>query len=190
MKVPASLFVAIGLLAACEREVTSPGLLSEPTSLRFSQAALGSEVARDLASLRRATAAFHSFEAAIDAGWSVPITECMSGGAEGAMGFHYGNVGLIDGVAEVNRPELLLYEPTRNGKLRLVGVEYIIPYEFHSRESAPPVLFGQEFVQVDVFGLWGLHAWVWAQNPSGMFAPWNPRVSCEFAASLSTVAHH
>ena len=106
------------------------------------------------------------------------------------MGFHYGNLGLIDGVAEVNRPELLLYEPTRNGKLRLVGVEYIIPYDFHSRDSAPPVLFGQEFVQVDAFGLWGLHAWVWAENPNGMFAPWNPRVSCKFAASLSTALHH
>lgn len=190
MRVSASLIVAIGLLAACEAEPAGPGLTIEPASLRLSHATLGSEVARDLASLRRATAAFHDFEAASDAKWSEPITGCMSAGAEGAMGFHYGNVGLIDGVAEVNRPELLLYEPTRNGKLRLVGVEYIIPYAFHSRDSAPPVLFGQEFVQVDAFGLWGLHAWVWAENPNGMFAPWNPRVSCEFAASLSTVAHH
>jgi len=190
MKVPASLLVAIGLLAGCERDAAGPGLLREATSPAFRQAALGSEVARDLAALRRATAAFHDFEAAEDAEWSEPITGCMSGGAEGAMGFHYGNLGLIDGVAEVNRPELLLYEPTRNGKLRLVGVDYITPYDFHSRDSAPPVLVGQEFVQVDAFGLWGLHAWVWAENPNGMFAPWNPRVSCKFAASLSTALHH
>lgn len=190
MKVPATLLVAIVLLAGCEREPVSPELAREPGSLQFSQSGLGAEVARDLASLRRATAAFHNFAAAEDAEWSAKITGCMSGGAEGAMGFHYGNVGLIDGIAEVDRPELLLYEPTSNGKLRLVGVEYIIPYDFHSRDSAPPVLFGQEFVRVDSFGLWGLHAWVWAENPNGMFAPWNPRVSCEFAASTSTVAHH
>lgn len=190
MKVPAMLLVAIGLFTACEREPVAPELLSEPGPTQFSHAKLDADVARDLAALRRATAAFHDFSVASAAQWSAPITGCMSGGAAGAMGFHYGNVGLIDGVAEVERPELLLYEPTRNGKLRLVGVEYIIPYAFHSRDAAPPVLMGQEFVQVDHFGLWGLHAWVWAENPAGMFAPWNPRVSCEFAASVSTVAHH
>ena len=94
------------------------------------------------------------------------------------MGFHYGNVGLIDGSVQVDQPELLLYEPEKNGRLRLVAVEYIIPYTLHSRDAAPPVLFGQEFKQNDTFQLWGLHAWVWKENPSGMFADWNPRVNC------------
>ena len=98
--------------------------------------------------------------------------------APGAMGFHYGNVALIDGVARVDQPELLLYEPEKNGKLRLVAVEYVIPYTAHARSAAPPVLFGQEFKQNDTFQLWGLHAWVWKENPAGMFASWNPQVSC------------
>jgi hypothetical protein len=92
-------------------------------------------------------------------------------------------------VARVEEPELLLYEPEQNGRLRLVAVEYIIPYTAHSRAAAPPVLFGQPFKQNDVFQLWGLHAWVWRENPSGIFADWNPRVTCENTTSVSRMAH-
>ena len=52
---------------------------------------------------------------------------------------------MIDGTARVDEPELLLYEPEKNGRLRLVAVEYIIPYTLHSRAAAPPALFGQEY---------------------------------------------
>ena len=27
-----------------------------------------------------------------------------------------------------------------------------------------------------------LHAWVWKENPSGMFADWNPKASCDTAS--------
>ena len=77
------------------------------------------EVDRDLAALRRATATFHDSQVAAADGWSTAITGCMSAGVAGAMGFHYGNVALIDGLADVERPELLLYEPTPSGGLRL-----------------------------------------------------------------------
>ena len=88
-----------------------------------------------------------------------------------------------------DEPELLLYEPEKNGRLRLVAVEYIIPYTFHSRDAAPPELFGQKFIQNDVFQLWGLHAWVWKENPSGIFANWNPRVNCEHTSQVVAMAH-
>jgi hypothetical protein len=143
-----------------------------------------------LAALRRVTAKFHSFQVAAAAGWAAQITPCMTDPAgAGGMGFHYGNPALIDGVARVEEPELLLYEPEQNGRLRLVAVEYIIPYTAHSRAAAPPVLFGQPFKQNDVFQLWGLHAWVWRENPSGIFADWNPRVTCENTTSVSRMAH-
>ena len=83
----------------------------------------------------------------------------------------------------------MLYEPEQNGRLRLVAVEYIIPYTAHSRSAAPPVLFGQEFKQNDTFQLWGLHAWVWKENPSGMFASWNPNVTCEHTTAVWTMVH-
>jgi hypothetical protein len=28
-----------------------------------------------------------------------------------------------------------------------------------------------------------LHVWLWMDNPSGMFAPWNPRVRCPTATT-------
>jgi hypothetical protein len=34
------------------------------------------------------------------------------------MGSHYGNTALIDGTAQVDKPQLLLYEPEQNGRLR------------------------------------------------------------------------
>ncbi len=151
---------------------------------------LSASVRRDLATLRRVTAPFHSFDKAVAAGWSAKITDCMTDpNGAGGMGFHYGNVALIDASVQVDKPELLLYEPDEDGELRLVAVEYIIPYSFHSRASAPPVLFGQQFKQNDVFQLWGLHAWVWKKNPSGIFANWNPRVSCRYATAVSAMSH-
>ena len=47
-----------------------------------------------------------------------------------------------------------------------------------------PQLFGQTFqgpMPGHVPGMpwhWDLHVWVWANNPSGMFAQWNPALSC------------
>ena len=174
---PQLLIAGIALLAGGCGEPTTVTENAAP-QVAASQAGLGASVNRDLASLRAATAQFHNFDKAVAAGWSAKITSCMELAGVGGMGFHYGNVGLIDGSVQVDQPELLLYEPEKNGRLRLVAVEYIIPYVFHSRDAAPPVLFGQEFKQNDTFQLWGLHAWVWDENPSGMFADWNPRVNC------------
>jgi hypothetical protein len=137
---------------------------------------LGSEIAQ----LRRLVASFHQFEKASDAGWSEQFTPCLES-PEGGMGFHYSNPALIDGAVDLLQPELLLYEPEAGGRLRFVGVEYIVPYTFVPRDAEPPVLLGQEFHQVDAAGLWGLHIWVARNNPSGLFADWNPNVSCAFA---------
>lgn len=187
-----ALSAAILLAAGCGREATAPATSRLPDAPVLSQAGLGASVDADLARLRRVTAAAHDTLAAAAAGWSAQITGCMSLPGTGAMGFHYGNPAYIgDGILRVDQPEILLYEPTRNGGRKLVGVEYVVLYSDWPREAAPPVLFGREFVQVDVFGLWGLHAWTWAENPLGMFEPWNPRVSCEFAAgALGSSRHH
>jgi hypothetical protein len=192
MKHTAMLLAGIALLVACGGDPTSATSLAELQSRRTAtgEASLGATVNRDLATLRRVTASFHDFANAKDAGWSTKITSCMTDpGGAGGMGFHYGNTNLIDGIARVDQPELLLYEPEKNGRLRLVAVEYIIPYTAHGREEAPPVLFGQQFKQNDVFQLWGLHAWVWKHNPSGMFADWNPNVNCDNTTDIMAMRH-
>lgn len=193
MKSSAMALAAIVLVAACgDRTVTASNTGREMRAHRSTSfdVAFGPDVERDLATLRRVTAPFHEFDVARHAGWSTEITPCMVDPAgAGGMGFHYGNTTLIDGTARVDAPQLLLYEPEQNGKLRLVAVEYIIPYTFHSRDAEPPVLFGQKFQQNDVFQLWGLHAWVWKNNPSGIFANWNPNVDCSNATDVMQMSH-
>jgi hypothetical protein len=190
MRRTAQFLAGIVLLAGCgsEQVPTETTAQIQPRSgLSLASAAVN----KDLAALRRVTTRFHNFKTAAAAGWAAQITPCMTDpGGAGGMGFHYGNPALIDGTARVEEPELLLYEPQQNGRLRLVAVEYIIPYTAHSRDAAAPELFGgQKFKQNDTFQLWGLHAWVWNDNPSGMFADWNPRVTCENATSVSRMAH-
>ncbi|MFL5462999.1 MAG: hypothetical protein ACJ8AB_11310 [Gemmatimonadaceae bacterium] len=191
MRQTAQVLAGIALLAGCGAEpITTETTAGLRTRTAEAVQPFGAAVEQDLATLRRATAPFQQFAIASAADWSVPITSCMTDpDGAGAMGFHYGNVGLIDGSVSVDKPELLLYEPEQNGRLRLVAVEYIIPYTFHSRDAVAPKLFGQDFKQNDTFQLWGLHAWVWKENPSGMFASWNPRVTCVNTTAVSSMSH-
>jgi len=143
-----------------------------------------------LAQLRSATARFHEDTlAARNAGYTVQLTGCMTDPTRGGMGFHYGNPSLIDATVNVREPEVLLYEPEKNGRYRLVGVEFIIPYTIRPRGATPPSLFGQDFKQNDIFQLWALHAWVWRNNPSGTFADWNPEVNCDAAPAAARMSH-
>jgi hypothetical protein len=170
MRRVAQLLTGIALLAGCSDATSSQN--------------------KDLQTLRNVTSPFRTFDAAIAAGWSAKITSCMADQTAGGMGFHYGNTALIDGSVQVDKPELLLYEPQADGTEQLVAVEYIIPYTAHARSDAPPVLFGQEFSQNDTFQLWGLHVWAWKTNPSGLYASWNPQVNCNNTTDVATMAAH
>jgi len=132
----------------------------------------------DVATLRASLEGFTSFNAAKTAGYSTALTDCMSNGDVGAMGVHFGNVSLIDGAVDPLHPEVLIYEPGVNGDMSLVGVEFVVPYAVVPKTGKAPELFGQKFLQTDEFQLWGLHVWTHRSNPSGLFAPWNPRVHC------------
>jgi hypothetical protein len=190
MKHTARLLGGIALLAGCSGEPITTETTGHFDVRASESQSFGAAVSQELASLRQVTAPFQRFDSASHAGWSTPITACMTDpGGAGGMGFHYGNVGLINGSASVENPQLLLYEPEKNGRLRLVAVEYIIPYTFVPRSAEPPVLFDQKFQQVDAFQLWGLHAWVWKENPSGMFASWNPNVTCANTTAVATMVH-
>lgn len=171
--------LALAVLTACDGPAT-PSPLAPADEPAFGLTEGNAEVGSWLAGLRNATAAFHEIGVASDAGWNAPITACMELPGTGGMGYHYGNPGLIDGTAEEFAPELLVYEPQKNGRLRLVAVEYIIPFAAWS-DPTPPSLHGVQFQPNQAFGLWALHAWVWKNNPAGIFADWNPNVSCAWA---------
>ena len=139
---------------------------------------------KDLATLREATARFHRYDVAKQAGYTfLFMNMCMednSPAMAGGMGKHYVNTSLLDANLDVARPEALLYEPGSNGQLKLVGVEYVIPKAAWTSDQ-PPRLFGRD-LKLNKFDLWALHVWAWKNNPSGLYADWNPRVSCANAA--------
>lgn len=183
------LLAGIALLGGCSGEPTPTEATTALQPLAAASQAAGAAAKQDLAALHRVTATFHDFETARTAGWSAQITACMTDPAgAGGMGYHYGNPNLIDGSVRADEPELLLYEPERNGRMRLVAVEYIVPLTAWTSPQ-PPRLFGQDFHVNAAFGIWALHAWVWENNPSGLFADWNPRVTCDNAATVSSMAH-
>ena len=56
--------------------------------------------------------------------WSAKITSCMSDPTAGGMGFHYGNVGLIDGAVSVDQPEMEVVEPEKNRGLCQIAITH------------------------------------------------------------------
>lgn len=167
------------LLTACDGAATAPDSTgSDAVVHRGTRGDPGAQLHEQLAALRRATARYHRFSAA-EADEFVQITECMTNPPIGGMGFHYGRVDRLtdDAVLEVTEPEVLLYEPI-DGRMRLVAVEYVVPFDILPPTADPPVLFGQRLHVNEDAQVWALHAWVWKHNPSGIFEDWNPRVSC------------
>jgi hypothetical protein len=112
---------------------------------------------------------------------------CVSGDEAGAMGLHYVNTSLIgDDVVDPTRPEIVIYEPMANGRLRLIGADFLIFADvWNAKHDAPPQLMGQAFHLFEApnrFGLptfYTLHVWAWKENPTGTFVNWHSKVSCD-----------
>jgi len=175
------LILGLALLGACTEPATT-GTMSARNAQAAAIKAPASEH-KDLATLHAATARFQRYEVAKDANYTfLFMNMCMvdqSAAKLGGMGYHYVNPDLLDDQLDVARPEALLYEPEPNGRLRLVAVEYVIPADLWTQAN-PPELFGQQLV-LNSFNLWALHVWAWENNPSGLYASWNPRVNCDDA---------
>ena len=140
-----------------------------------------------VAKVRTATERYKDINVALAEGW-VPATPCVTGPNEGAMGVHYvlpERVG--DGALRVDRPEALIYEPFAGGRLRLVGVEFIVIAEQWNTQNpdAQPALEGHllnlvgEPNRYRLPAFYELHVWAWERNPDGAFVDWNRVVSCE-----------
>lgn len=139
------------------------------------------EIRHWLRDLRHTTRPFRNFANAEAAGYGAQLSPCVSSPA-GGMGFHYGNMALFDGEALPLQPEIILYEPQPDGGLRFVAVEWLIPYAAWQHET-PPELLGVTFDASDHLEAWTLHVWTERRNPAGVFAPFNPKVSCGEQAS-------
>ena len=143
--------------------------------------------------MRQATARFHEVDEAIAAGYELGwvngsgvriVGGCVAHPTAGAMGYHYFNAALMaDNGVDALAPEVLVYASDPDGGLKLVAVEWVV----RSAQSNPPgVSEAPSVLGMDMHILvpppgpafYLTHAWVWANNPAGMFADFNPKISC------------
>jgi hypothetical protein len=135
------------------------------------------DLQRDIETLRRVTDRYHNIEVAKRDSF-VLLHSCETRLNDEPVGTVYVNMKrLTDGVINVEKPDALIYEPGPKG-LKLVGVEFAIPFSLWTKPQ-PPKFHGATFQREDEFGVFALHAWVWRENPDGLFAEINPRVTCE-----------
>jgi hypothetical protein len=136
----------------------------------------------DVTIIRAATAQYKRLEIATSAGYAlIPgLDHCFNNPGTGAMGFHYIQAASLDLDLNIEKPESLVYAPRPNGQLKLAAVEYIVPAEPWDKENPGtlPVLNGHSLHLNQALGVYVLHAWVWKNNPAGMFEDWNPKVTC------------
>jgi hypothetical protein len=141
--------------------------------------------------VRRATERFKDVAVAEAEGYKLQFG-CVTGSDSGAMGLHYVNDRLVgEGELDAMRPHIVIYEPAANGRLQLIGADYLLLVDaWNAKHKSPPELMGQLFHLFESpnrFGLpafYTLHVWAWKDNPNGAFVNWHPRVSCDsFAAT-------
>jgi hypothetical protein len=171
---PCLLFVAVlalSSLALAQHEMQQDSASSPPNLVQL---------------VRAATEKYINVNAATAAGYS-PFLGCVTGQDHGAMGVHYVNGTLLNaGQIDASQPQALIYEPSPNGTMRLVGVEFIVFSEawLQSNNNTPPVLDGQVFQFVDspnrfnIPAFFELHVWAWRKNPQGAYVDWNNKVTC------------
>lgn len=128
----------------------------------------------------------------------------------GAMGHHYVNPRLLGITSQpgqrvngngtyigTNPPPILLYIPDSNGGLRLAGIELLVFAEaWHQKHKQPPKFRGREFEYMaddpatsrdeahNFAPHYDLHIWLFDHNPSGLYAQWNPALSCSTAGTF------
>jgi hypothetical protein len=74
---------------------------------------------------------------------------CVSGPDQGAMGLHYINMDLVgSGIIDAHRPQIILYEPTADGRLELTGADFLVDAQQwdenkdKTHKPGPPELYG------------------------------------------------
>ena len=145
-------------------------------------------VLKELAQVRQATAKYHDVNVALADGF-IQTPACVES-PDGGMGIHFINPArLMDPAINTLEPEILLYVQTDDG-MKLLSVEYF--YGIGAPDTpvpnpAPPspTIFGRpldgpmEQHEPGQPPHYDLHVWLWQANPAGIFAPFNPNVSCQ-----------
>lgn len=94
---------------------------------------------------------------------------------------------------DFSKPAILIYEPQADGSLQLVAVENLVfQKSWHAAgNTKPPSFHGVEWdtmqddpaTEIDEAHMfephYDRHVWLYRDNPKGMFAQFNPNVSCK-----------
>jgi len=115
---------------------------------------------------------------------------CVSGPDQGAMGLHFINMDLVGkGVIDAAKPQIILYEPTADGRLKLSGADFLVDAQQwdgdKTHKPGPPELMGQLFHYFESPNRFGLKAFYAQQvcaredNPDGAVVNGHPAVSCK-----------
>lgn len=192
---------ALGLTAALGMGQAPPAAHGEHAGPQAEPAPLP-QVSAELEKIRQALERYRDPYKAVHDGYfsTLACMEFPQGGHEGqapyapgGMGVHFFNPQLIGPELDPLKPQVLLYEPV-DGKLRLVGAEWLIPTAL-AKEA--PVMFGQRFdgpmeghyplMPLELHH-WDLHVWLWRENPAGLFSPTNPNIKCTGPYSIAGAA--
>lgn len=133
----------------------------------------------------------------------------------GAMGIHFFRPDLL-GITAVEprvkgvglhtdymKPAILIYEPQADGSLELVAIENLVFTKAWLKNNAEiPTFHGVHYnlmaddptTPIDEAHAFephfDLHMWLYRDNPNGLFAQYNPTVSCEHAPNGGQHASH
>ena len=162
------------------------GAAQEHSAAQHQAAAQNSQASALIQIVRDATARFQNPADAEAAGYQLQFG-CVSGPDSGAMGLHFVNGAILNsGVINARAPQIVIYEPTADGHLQLIGADYLVfASTWDATHSGPPELMGQLFHYFEApnrFGLpafYTLHVWAWKDNPNGAFVNWHPNVDCQ-----------
>jgi hypothetical protein len=151
-------------------EALKAAVANETTTESFKSSNLSHATLQELMQARAATARYHNIENALADGYE-NINVVLPN-----MGYHFMKTTWVDATFEVTKPEILVYNKQENGRMQLVAVEYAVPLNLSA--NAPAGFTGNQDVWTanTGFGLWLLHAWIWYENPDGVFNATNPAV--------------
>jgi hypothetical protein len=172
--------LSASLLCAVAQDAHAHMPTTQPTSQQKANASALIKIVRD------STERFKDVSVAEAEGYALQFG-CVSGPDSGAMGLHYVNGDLVNrGELDPTHPQIVIYEPTPNGGLRLIGADFLLLADaWDKKKQGQPELMGQLFHYWEApnrFGLpafYTLHVWAWKDNPNGAFVNWHPKVSCE-----------
>jgi hypothetical protein len=176
-------------VAALRHQVAAMKAQTKRLNDRYSPAG----IARQLAKVKTALDKYESVDAAKADGYA-PASPCEATPTDpddswwgGGMGVHFVNPKLMaPGPIDPAKPPILTYLPTAGGGYQLLAAEYFKPDADQNvqTDSDRPTLFGRSFdgpMLGHAPGMpihYDLHVWLWKANPSGLFAPYNPDVTC------------